>query len=330
LDLARHLDRARVEVCGIGSYGEAHDKLFWDRAMRETTVAVGRPACNELVQGADAVICWGIRELPLNSPEVSIYVSHGSGIFPRLARQMAVNRRCHLAAVSRAAAMPFPPGAKVTIIHNGVDPARCREREGRETTRRKWKLAPAEKAIGYVGRITPQKNASAAALAAATGRGPYRAVYVGTGTKEFLDVVQSFPGAPVIQDRVEEIGDVYRALDCFVLASPSEGFSLSLAEAWYCGCPTVATPVGAVPELEEQFGQLTCRVPVDPSGHQLAEAVKRAMSPQNRPTVQRAQAVVREHFTVQRMAQRWTDFVLELLKKEAGTAGRHQTWLCHS
>ena len=110
------------------------------------------------------------------------------------------------------------------------------------------------------------------------------------------------------------MGDVYNALDCFVLASPHEAFSLALAEAWYCGIPTVSTPVGAVPELEKLHEQLTVRVPVRPSGEQLADAVREAMSDANRPVIQRAQKAVAEHYTVEKMGARWSQYIVDLVQ----------------
>jgi len=70
----------------------------------------------------------------------------------------------------------------------------------------------------------------------------------------------------------------------------------------------------AARELEEQYGQLTVRVPVDPSGIQLAEAVRKAVSTENRPVVGRARQVAQEHFTAGAMSRRWTDYLLKVLR----------------
>ena len=102
-----------------------------------------------------------------------------------------------------------------------------------------------------------------------------------------------------------------------MLASRSEGFSLALCEAWMCGVPTVATPVGAVPELKEQFGRLTVPVPIDPSEAELARAVRRAVSPENRVVVDHAQMVAQKHFTAEAMGRRWTDYVLKMLGRSS-------------
>jgi len=139
-------------------------------------------------------------------------------------------------------------------------------------------MGPDEIAIGYIGRFSFAKNPMAAAIAAAELGPPYRAVYVGPSHPQLAQILGQFDPPPVQVPRTEQIGDVLRGLDCLVLASRTEGFSLALTEAWYCGVPTVATPVGAVPELEERFGPLTVRVPMEPSAAELADGVKEALA----------------------------------------------------
>jgi glycosyltransferase involved in cell wall biosynthesis len=133
----------------------------------------------------------------------------------------------------------------------------------------------------------------------------------GPGRKFFVEKARVLVPDTVYQLPVENVGDVYRALDCFVLASRFEGFSLALAEAWYCACPTVATPVGAT-ELTELHGRLYVRVPVGACARELARAVRTAISPENRVTVAHAAEVVAAHYTAEAMCRRWERY-LELI-----------------
>jgi len=314
VDLARHLDRSRLHVVGIGIRNWDCDGPLLARATQTTAVMMGEEACGQLVRSADALILWGTGNLPTGSPQHSVYVSHGAGACAKQWAPLIAAKRVRLAAVSRWAAQIFPPGSDVAIIHNGVDQERLEPRLGREKTRAKWGLKPNEIAVGYVGRFSYEKNPAAAALAVQELGRPYRAVYVGTGTSQVVNFLKRFKPEPIFIPRTEQIGDVYAALDCFVLASRSEGFSLALCEAWMCGVPAVATPVGAVPELQQQFGRLTVPVPVAPSDSQLVHAVERAVSPKNRPVVAHAKAVAQKHFTAQAMGRRWTDYVLNMLE----------------
>lgn len=315
VDLARHLDRSRLSVVGLGVRNLPCDGPLLARAARATAVMLGDEACEQLARNVDVLVTWGTGELPAGSPEATVYVSHGAGECAKRWAPLVAARRVKLAAVSRYAAQVFPPGSDVTIIHNGVDQERLTPRLPRETTRIRWGLKPEEIAIGYVGRLSYEKNPAAAALAAKSLGEPYRAVYVGTGAPQVVSFLKRFRPEPIILPRTEQIGDVYAALDCLVLASRTEGFSLALTEAWICGLPTVATPVGAVAELEEQFGRLTVRVPQEPSEAELADAVRQAVSAENRPVVQRARAVAQKHFTAPAMGRRWSDYLVRLFRE---------------
>jgi glycosyltransferase involved in cell wall biosynthesis len=220
---------------------------------------------------------------------------------------------------------PLSPVPYVAVLHNGIDPDRCQLRAGRHSLRRTWGLRPTEIAVGYVGRMSLEKHPLAAcwavsALDGAADRAA-RAVLVGAGGHQdlvFREARRSTPGL-VWAGPLDEMGDVYAALDVAILASPSEGMSLGLLEAWYCGCPTVATPVGAVAELEELHGQLTQRVRVGAERSELAAAVRQALAPEFAPVVQRARQAVRAHYTLAAMVDRWRDYLFTALGNQAAT-----------
>jgi len=122
----------------------------------------------------------------------------------------------------------------------------------------------------------------------------YIPIFVGKTESAIKQSIEECCSKSIFIENCSRIGDVYASLDCFVLASSSEAFSLSLTEAWLAGVPTVSTPVGAVLELEEQYGRMTTLVQVNPSDEELAEAVLEAID--NREIVDNAKNVVKNNF----------------------------------
>jgi glycosyltransferase involved in cell wall biosynthesis len=313
--MIKHLDWSRFECAGLAVVNDTpYDPWLHEEISSRATILSGRRAAEGLCRLSDVAIYWGLQ-----APKVPhgrlIAVSHGCNDWTRQQILGTLDRATDLVAVSRAAAEVFPEPARATILHNGVDVERLGQRRERCEVRREWDLGVDVIAVGYVGRYSAEKNPLAAAEAVRELGPHFRAVYVGDGhlREEVITAVRDRSPHAIIRPATADIGDVWGALDCFVLASPSEGFSLSLAEAWHCGVPTVATRVGAIPELEEVHGQLVVPVPLDPTPTNLAAAVRQAVSEANRPVVDRARYIARQHYTAGAMAQRWNRFLAKIV-----------------
>ena len=292
-------------------------------------VVTGESSVPEVAKRADVIIAWSVYELARLLKDYTgpvVQVSHGCGAWTEsfLAANRAVTT--HSVAVSRVAAMSFGHD-RVTIIPNGVDPQRCEPLRQRDDVRREWGLLPHEIAVEFLGRISPEKNPLAISHAVrALGPG-YRAVYVGKGYGEDMrPAARDLTPDAIFVPPMQQVGDALHALDCLIMASPAEGFSLALLEGLMAGLPVVATPVGVVPDLQHDHGLSLTTVPVHPTPIQLATAVQQAISSVNRVFVQRAQAVALNHYTARTMAQRWTDFLhgisLRHLRSDCGRAAR--------
>lgn len=315
VDLASNLDKDIFNVVGIGTIQNNKVNVpLLEKARQATHVYLGKEESSKLLNIVDVLIYWGVDLINQvgKTNALRVYVSHGlPGRKP--GKWQHPPQPVHKTAVSTWAAQIYPSASSVTIIHNGVDTKRLQPTKSRQEIREKWGLAPDDIAIGHIGRRSAEKAPFAAALAAATFGPPYRAVYVGNGPSDVNRSLRLFPNEVVVRSATEDVGNVYIGLDCFMMASRTEGFSLGMIEAWICGLPVIATGVGAVPELEEKFGPLVVRVPIEATGQQLIEAVQYAMSEENKPVLEYARSIAEEHFTVMAMANRWSDYLQGLM-----------------
>jgi glycosyltransferase involved in cell wall biosynthesis len=140
---------------------------------------------------------------------------------------------------------------RVRRVNNGIDTNRYRPGKGNSQGARRSVLR-----IGTAARLSPEKNLGLLirALEACRQR----------GLKLELDIVGDGPQRDELEKLTEHMGlkqqvrfsgcieqleDWYPTLDAFVLPSLSEGMPISILEALACGCPVIATNVGAIHEL---------------------------------------------------------------------------------
>lgn len=280
-----------------------------------------RAALEAVARSADLLITWGVRHLAklIDGFQIPVvFVSHGGGEWSVETLKTSESGATHFVAVSETARLPFSAEVRdrATIIHNGVDVHRCTGTTSRHRVRAEWGFDDHHRLVGYVGRYSWEKRPEAAAEIVRHLGGDYRAVYAGEGWAEaqLRQHVQRIAGVRARFVPMDpNTGNLLSAIDAFVLASPAEGFSLSLAEAWYCGVPIIATPVGAVPELEQRHGRLVARVPIGASPREMAGAVQLALTPDYREeVVVRAREMVCSHYTATSMTERWTDYLFSI------------------
>lgn len=329
---SKALNNEHIAVSGVALTGDGpHTDAGRVSEAKKHVMLLGGPRCGvdgipsypsvqeavrALAKESDVLVWWSalpIRETLGDYAGPVVHVSHGALVWAGELDESGSSEATHRVAVSKPSAARFGK-LPFTVIHNGVDPDRCESKRPRNEIRRELGLKRGDIAIGYVGRFSWEKNPLAPAIAAAELGKPYRAVLVGSGWQEteIRRAARSISRSTLFVPDTLFVGDALSALDCVVLASESEGFSLSLTEAWLAGRPTVATPVGAVPELEREHGKLTVTITVGASPQQLAKAVRAALAAKNKPIVARAEAVARKHYTAAAMAERWATWLLRI------------------
>ena len=147
------------------------------------------------------------------------------------------------------------PTEKVKVVYEGVEIPPMVTREARERTRQRWDVTDNEPLLGCVGYLLPEKGQESVLRALPemrarfagirlllAGDGPCRARLEGLAKKLDLQDTVIFAGF------VEDVAQVYAALDIFVFPSLAEPLGTSLLAAMAWGLPVLAVASGGVPE----------------------------------------------------------------------------------
>ncbi len=177
----------------------------------------------------------------------------------RLLRRLILANRC-FAAISNDIerewlSLGVPP-ARVHRTTSGVDTSRFHPDGGSA-----WRdRIPCGPRVVFTGRLHPQKNldllidawpgvrAAVPATLVLAGEGAERARLESRLQSQGLGDTVILPGA------VDDVADLLRAADVFVLPSVAEGMSNSLLEAMASGCPIVASDIGGNRDLIQDGG----------------------------------------------------------------------------
>lgn len=170
---------------------------------------------------------------------------------------------------------PWVPPEAVVVIPNGVDVARLAGAE-----RAPLDLPEGAVAVGYVGRIAPEKGVETLGRAWADVERRHRSAHLvvagGGGAEAALR--SALAGA----ERVRWLGfrddapSVIAALDLLVVPSLTEAFGLVAVEAMAAGVPVVASAVEGLAEVVEDGRMGVLVPPGDPAA--LAAAIARLAS----------------------------------------------------
>lgn len=169
---------------------------------------------------------------------------------------------------------------RLRVVKNGVDVRRFAfDPVKRREMRRKLAIPGTARVIGFVGRITEQKNPGFLFSLAEEVRREHpedeiRLLFVGEGDqrRELEDRIResSLDGLVIFTGNVENPEDFYQAMDVFAFPSLFEGFSIAALEAQANGLTVVAS-TGVV--TESQVAENFHRIPLEER-----EAWKKAVS----------------------------------------------------
>ena len=216
---------------------------------------------------------------------------------------------CVSEAVRLSFVRAFPELAdRFVTLPNGIRMQDYEKLPPRHECRARFHLAPGERLIGTVGRMSPVKNHKLLIEAfsrvrekapgvnlAIIGEGELRAKLgdyaADLGVSESVSLVKE----------TKLIDHFYGALDVFVLSSDSDGMPLTLLEALASGVPVVATEVGGIPEVVES-GATGYLVPKGSAEFLAKRIVELLQDPAKAQAMAIAgRAMVRERFPAEKM-----------------------------
>jgi len=199
---------------------------------------------------------------------------------------------------------------KVVTIQNGIETELFETQVERCFTLRNLNLPLSGQVVGMVARLASQKGVTYFLNAAAMLARDYKVNFVIIGDGPLHRQLKEEALSLGIEDRVVFTGErddvpyLLPAFDVFVLSSLTEGFPLTILEAFAAGCPVVATRVGGIPEIIRDNVNGLLVEPADPAG--LAIAVASLLSDPDRATAmgQAGKALVKEKFTAAVMVRK--------------------------
>jgi len=212
----------------------------------------------------------------------------------------------------------------VVVIPNGLDATEFQDLPGREKLEQLYPQLRGKQVVLFLGRIHSQKGLDL--LAEAFGRiveerrevclliaGPdhdgYRAqVERVLSAQGALDKV-IFPGMLSGQEKLAALSGV----DLFVLPSYSEGFSMAILDALFCGLPVIITGQCHFPEV----AQAKAGVVIEPDVDQLVEALVGLL---DRPELRKemgenGRQLIMEKFTWEKVADQMFRLYEDVLRK---------------
>ncbi len=211
--------------------------------------------------------------------------------------------------------------SKTDVLYNPIDVSRFAEAQPK---RRELGMEPHQIAIGTIAQIRKGKGIDIILEVARLLRSD-RLVFLiigpdGTGEEQFAAQMRAQAAAdPALRNRVrflgprQDIPEVLKSLDLFVLATRAEAFGIVIAEAMASGIPVVASNIGGVPEVvkSEELGRLVSEVTAAAFATTIAEVLN--LPDGGRAMAAKAQDSVRQRFDSAVIGQKLSSIYADVL-----------------
>ena len=210
---------------------------------------------------------------------------------------------------------------RISIVNEGVEIPPLPTTKQRSTARTHWGVKDDEFLFGCVSVFVPEKGQRHLIEALATvrkSRPGARLLLAGDGqcrgeVEELAKRLEQSE-AVIFPGFVNDVGEVYDALDAFVFPSEFEGLGTALQTAMAAGLPCISTSRGALAEVVDH--ERTTLV-VEPNGKEFAAAMLRLMTDADlrKKLSEAGRGEVQKRFSAERMVAGTIQVYEDVLKK---------------
>lgn len=245
-------------------------------------------------------------------------------------RRIAYSKYDHIFAVSDevknwAIKSKIVSSDHITTIQNGIDLSRSHTQITKDKLRKNYGFNKDEIIAINIGSLTEQKNQKILinAMKILTGKGTnIRLLIAGKGPlrSSIVDKISALELESSVEllGCREDIPALLKASDLFIFPSLWEGLPVVLLEALACGIPVVASDIPAHRKIlqEGRLGWLTQILNPGEIADTISFVLNNYISAEEK--VIKAQKVVLENFTIERMAQSYLNSYFKIFKKKEG------------
>lgn len=207
-------------------------------------------------------------------------------------------------------------GAKIDIVHNGIDTMLFSKGTPGRSLKCELGLDESTVIIGMVARVDPMKGyktfLDAIKHFTAGGDKPVHFVSVGGGCQPYMDETIAYSRELGIEKYITWLGsrddlpNIYNSLDIFTLCSDGEGFSNAIGEAMACELPCVVTDVGDSKIIVGDTG-----IVIHPGdARALSEAWDKLLAADRESIGKRARERIIECFSLKKLADRTEEILI--------------------
>lgn len=271
------------------------------------------------------IILFLHNDQTLDKPQAKVLKQFSKNVFAILSVSQYLLKRIRLF-------LPDFPKEKQFCIHNASHlPVSPVSTSRKNQLRKKYNIASKAKVILFVGRITRYKGAYLLmeAIKYFSGKSDYRWVFVGSShhgkdfiEPEFLKLRNSF--SEKLQEKIlmtgfitpDQTQDYYDMADLLVFPSLwQEPSGLVLFEAWARGVPVLATKVGGIPELVNQYQHAELISP-KVTAQKLAEKIQDLLKDSKKLSQLSLKGLkfIKEYGNFRRMAKEFEEILLKLVR----------------